>query len=184
MAELTSQTTFEVQEPIETFEETADLILLPENTGTEASRELHYPSDIFPPIIYESFPDKYENFDTIPLTARPLYQTEMTIEDSLTSKWPGYLKDRPVKETWSGRDKVSRMSAYFFRRLWEYFINPPTTGYIEWYPKDRTTKGYYVVIEGLQVGGSDTVIFDYYAMHSGYIPAEVVLTMRIMGEIP
>ena len=182
MAELTAQTTFSIQEPPEFYQETADLVLLPENAGSLALRELRYPGDLLPPLIYGQNPDKWENFDTAPLSARPLLKGEMPLADCSLARWPGYLKDRPIRETWSGADKVSHMEAYFFRRLWEYFANPPASGYITWTPKDRIDKAYNIESESLAAGGQDTVTLEYLAIREGFIMGEVVFTFRIIGE--
>lgn len=182
MADLEAQTTFTITEPPAEYLETLDLVLLPENAGTNARRELRYPEDILPPLIYEEMPDEFENFDTGPLTARPQLKGEMTLEDTSLARWPGYIKDRPVKEIWKGDANKSRMPAYFFRRLWEYFANPPASGYITWNPKDRMDQAYNIEIESLIVGGQDTVSFDAIALRNGYVMGEVILTFRIIGE--
>jgi len=180
--ELTSQTTFTLLAAPDFLEESVDLILLPENAGTYAQRELRYPEDLLPPLIYGENPDRWTNFDGAPLTARPALKAEMTLKDTALAQWGGYLKDNPVKEYWSGDDKTSRMPASFFRRLWEYFVNPPATGYITWWPKDRTTKGYNIVIESLQAGGDYMVMFHTGAIQNDLVLGEVVMTFRIVGE--
>jgi hypothetical protein len=182
MAELTSQTTFTIQAAPEILEESVDLILLPENAGVWAMRELHYPDDLLPPLVYQENPDRWINFDSEPLTARPAFKAEMTLKDTALASWAGYLKDQPVKEYWAGSDTTSRMPADFFRRLWEYFINSPTTSYITWWPKDRTTKGYNIVIESLQAGGDNMTLLHTAALKEGFIMGEVVFTFRIIGE--
>jgi len=161
MATLTASTTFTIVDS-ETFSEEKALILLPENSGVNVLRELHYPNSNLPKLIYDQNPDRYENFDSGPLTARPLVQTDMTIGGNITSRWAGYIGDRPVKEVWQGSDKRSGMFLYFLRRLWEYFVNPPLTGYITWWPKDRTQQGYNVEIENLTVAGQE-ISMDYLA---------------------
>jgi hypothetical protein len=182
MAEITAQTTFTITEPPSEYVETADLLLLPENAGSKALRELRYPGDALPPLIYEDNPDKWENFDTAPLTARPLVKGDMTLADYGLVQWPGYQKDRPVKETWAGTDTRSRMTAYFFRRLWEYFATPPAAGFITWSPKDRIDQAYHIIMESLTVGGQDTITLDYAALQGDLILGEVVLQFRIMGK--
>ena len=185
MADLTAQTTFEILEPTEVFEETLDLVLLPENTGVNALRELHYPLNALPPIIYDQNPEWWDNFDTDPLTGRPLFKAEKTIADVITARWPGYVKDRAVVEYWRGDEKTSLMTLTMLRSLWEYFTNPPSTGYIEWWPKDRTTKGYYIEIESLTVGGSDGISLESTTLVvRDIVLKEVVFTFRIIGEIP
>jgi hypothetical protein len=182
MTELSAQTIFNIQEAPETLEDSLDLTLLPENNGVFALRELHYPDDLLPPLIYEMNPDKWHNFDTEPLTARPMLKGDMTLKDTLLAQWPGYLKDQPVKEYWLGEDTKSHMTAYWFRRLWEYYINPPTSGFITWWPKDRTVKGYNIVIESLSAGGEGGVLLHTIAIQAGFIMGEVIFVFRIIGE--
>jgi hypothetical protein len=180
--ELTAQITFDIADPASSYEAELDLVLLPENSGTDALRELRYPGDILPPLVYDDYPDKTENFDTTPLTARPLLKGDMTVGDYQLTQWPGNLKDRPVREIWSGGDQRSRMTAYFFRRLWEYFANPPAAGYITWNPKDRADKAYNIVIESLTAGGQDTVSFDFAALKNGVVTGEIIFQFRVIGE--
>jgi hypothetical protein len=181
MAVIQSYTDFSIQ-AAESQVESADLLLLPENTGTEALRELHYPNDTYPPIIYPDMPDKWENFDTSPLTARPLTAAQMTLQATKMARWSGYLKDRPVREMWRGTEKDARIMAYFFRRLMEYFMNPPSSGYITWHPKDRCLTSYNIVLEDLSVGGQSVVTFSYPATYYEVLTGELVLTFRIVGE--
>lgn len=182
MTTLTSETTFAIAPPLEEHLETVDLVLLPENTGTNALRELRYPGDALPPLIYDQNPDRFENFDTAPLTARPALKAETALSDTLLVRWPGYGKDRPIREIWAGDASKSHMTAYFFRRLWEYFVNPPDSGHITWTPKDRIDQAYNIEIESLTVGGQDTVSFDTLALKEGFLTGEVVFTFRIVGE--
>lgn len=184
MTELIAETTFNILAAPEVFEEFEDLYLHPENTGTTALRELRYPGDVLPPLIYESNPDRWENFDSVPWTNRPQVKTELTLSWAQTVHWPGYLPDKPVREVWRGSDNRSRMFPYFLRRLYEYYSMPPLSGYITWWPKDRTTQGYYVIMETVQVGGQDIITFDYLAMLNDLIALEVVFQFRIVGEIP
>lgn len=180
--ELTAQTTFNILAAPEVFEEYADLYLHPENSGWQAMRELRYPGDVLPPIIYEELPDRWDNFDSVPWTQRPIVQTQKTLSSAQVVWWQGYLPDNPVREIWRGQDNTSRMSAYMLRRLYEYYTNPPLAGYITWHPKDRTNSVYLVQIESLTVGGRDAVTFDLLALSHGLITQEVVLTLRIIRE--
>uniref|UniRef100_A0A7C3YXD0 Uncharacterized protein n=1 Tax=Desulfobacca acetoxidans TaxID=60893 RepID=A0A7C3YXD0_9BACT len=184
MAELTAETTFTILAAPEVFEEEEDLILYPENSGSDARRELRYPGDVLPPLVYENTPDRWENFDSVPWTNRPQVKSELTLSSAQVVQWPGYLPDRSVKEVWRGTDTRSRGTAYFLRRLYEYFANPPSEGYITWWPKDRTEQGYKIVIESVQVGGQDVVTFDFLALRGDLVPFEVTLQFRIVGEAP
>jgi hypothetical protein len=183
MTTLSSQTDFNIDDPVEDLVTSLDLELLPENAGAKVMRELHYPGDVLAPLIYSNNPEWLENFDTGPLTARPLFKAEMTLKDVSLARWSGYVKDRPVVEHWVGDDTSSIMSLDMLRRLWEYFANPPATGHITWWPKDRTTKGYNIEIESLTVGGTDTIKLNLYATQGDFVLEEVVLTFRIISEV-
>jgi len=183
MTTLTAETTFNILAAPDHFEEAVDLYLYPENAGTLALRELRYPGDLLPPFIYEENPDRWENFDSAPMTDRPQVKVEPTLSWAQVVQWRGYLPDKPVKEYWKGTDNTSRMSTYMLRRLYEYFVNPPDGDYITWWPKDRTGQGYKIQIEGISVGGQDIISFDWVALKGDLIPFEVVLQFRIVGEV-
>ncbi|MBM4286889.1 MAG: hypothetical protein FJ135_01855 [Deltaproteobacteria bacterium] len=180
--ELTAETTFTVLAAPEVFQEYEDLYLFPENSGTNALRELRYPGDVLPPFIYETNPDRWENFDSAPMTDRPQVRAEMTLASTQIVRWRGYYPDKPVREIWRGADNKSRMSAYMLRRLYEYFATPPVSGYITWSPKDRTEQEYLIQIESLSVGGQDVLTFDLLALKADLVPLEVVFQFRIVRE--
>ncbi|MGA8139669.1 MAG: hypothetical protein WB948_03215 [Desulfobaccales bacterium] len=198
MTMLNSQTTFTVQDPVQELIQSVDLVLLPANTGSLDMRELHYPGDLLPPIIYEEPPDSWENFDSIPLTPRPMIVAEQTLQDTVLAAWPGYQKDNPVREIWKGANDVAIMPADFYRRLMEYFMNPPdpvSQGYITWWPKDRTSQGYNIVIECVRAGSptsstsaantqanQQVSVFDLVAIRQGYVLGEVIFSFFIVGE--
>lgn len=183
MTILTSETTFNIIAASEYFEEAEDLYLYPENAGDLAIRELRYPGDVLPPLFYESNPDYWENFDSIPMTNRPQVKTELTIASAQIVQWPGYYPDRPVREYWRGDSHKTRMYMYMLRRFYEYFAYPPFAGYITWCPKDRTTKSYHIVIESVQAGGQDIMSFDFVALYQGdMIPFDILFQFRIVGE--
>lgn len=182
MTELTSQTTFTIEDPHLTVVESADLLLLPENNGTGALRELRYPGDVFPVLQYPDNPDITENFLDRPLTARPLTKAQMTIGDTQLARWPGYTRDQPVREIWKGTDKVARMTAYFLRRFLEYFFNQPAAGRITWTPKDMVDQAYEIEILSLSVGGANVLALDNLALFHGEVTGEIVLAFHIIGE--
>jgi hypothetical protein len=182
MALLQSYTDFTILSA-EYYEEAADLILIPQATGDEAMRELHYPGDAFPPIIYPDMPDRWENFDTVPLTNPPMTKAEQTLSGNKYARWPGYQGDRPVREIWAGSDTRSRVWLVFFRSLIEYWFNPPDPpDYITWWPKDRSSTGYNVLIEDISIGGTSVLSFEYLPVYYGLMTKELTLTMRVMGE--
>lgn len=181
MTTLTAQTTFTIAAAQATFTDSADLVLLPENTGVDARRELHYPGNTFPPLIYPDDPDETVNFDSTPLTARPQLKLEKTIAGTKTAVWPGYKGDLLVQEIWKGQEKVSRMESYYFRRLVEYFFNPPASGFIKWIPKDRGDDvGYWIRIFSLSVGGNE-IKLNTVATVNNLVVNEIILAFEIVG---
>jgi hypothetical protein len=183
MTTLTSQTTFTILAAAEVFEESQDLYLFPENSGVDALRELHYPGDKYPPIIYDSIPDKWENFDSAPMTDRPQVKADMTLSSVQVVHWKGYTPDKPIREYWLGSDTTSRVPAYFLRRIYEYFIDPPENDYITWWPKDRTEQGYKIKIESVSIGGQDIITFMSRAILFDILPWEMVFQFRIIEEV-
>jgi hypothetical protein len=183
MTQLTSQTTFAIGAAAEVFEEAEELYLYPENAGIEAMREMRYPGDKYPPIIYESNPNKWENFDSSPMTDRPQVKAEMTIGSVQVVHWKGYVPDKPIKEYWMGSENKSSVSAYFMRRLYEFFVDPPDNDYITWWPKDRTEQGYKIKLEGVSIGGQDIITFMDRALRYDIMPWELVVQFRIIEEV-
>jgi hypothetical protein len=183
MTSLSSETTFSIVAAPEYYEESEDLYLYPENAGLLAVRELRYPGDVLPPLFYESNPDYWENFDSVPMTNRSQVKAELTISSAQIVQWRGYYPDRSVREIWKGMDTKSRMFAYMIRRLYEYFSYPPPAGYITWCPKDRTEQAYLIQIESVEVGGQDIMLFDWVALYQGdMLTADVVFKFRIIDE--
>ena len=182
MPTLTASTPFTIEAAESYADEAVDLLILPQTTGTSALRELRYPDNTYAPLIYPDDPDKWENFDTTPLTAAPLSDIQKTLAGNKAGLWPGYSLDRPVREYWLGDNTKSRMYLYFLRRLAEYFFNPPSNPpYITWWPKDRTPVGYNVILENLTVGGTDVITFHSLAVKADLVLGEIVLTFRVVG---
>ena len=184
MTILIAETTFTISAS-SSYSEEQELLLLPENDGVNVLRELHYPAGNviqLPTLVYTQNPDKYDNFDSGPLTARPIVQSDQTIGGNTVARWQGYLGDSPIVERWTGDETRSKMYTYFLRRLWEYFANSPAVGYITWYPKDRTSAVYNIEIENLTAGGQQ-ITFDYLAARGQFIMGEVVFSFRIISEV-
>ncbi len=183
MTILTSYTDFSVADALEQMEDSVDLVLLPELTSTAATRRLTYPGDLFPPLDYPDSPDKWTNFDTVPLTNRPQVKNEMALKEGVGSVWPGYKRDLPITERWEGADKIARMTTYFVRRFLEYFLNPPKEGFITWWPRDLTDKGYEIIIENFSVDGQNLVQFMKLAHWNELVTGVIEFTFRIVGEV-
>jgi len=181
MPTISNSTTFVIVTATTNVEQ-VDLVLLPENAGLNACRELHYPNDVFPVLVYPKNPDHWTGFDTEPIKA-PVLTTEKTLGGNKLARWPGYVSDNAVMETWTGDARTLSMTADFLRRLLEYYLNPPDDGYVIWYPKDRTVRGYHIEIESLTIDGTSAVKLDYIATKAGYIMGEVSLAFRIVGEV-
>jgi len=163
----------------------------PALTGDAQLRMLTYPTSSFAPLIYESNPDVYTNFDTSPLDKRPRAFSVGTLTDNILLGWKGISRDVAIEERWMGSTKQSRMKLDFFLALKDYYENPPTNGqYIKWSPRDRTSKEYYIVIEALTLSlsgsagaGAGDYEFDYLVTRHGYVAGTVELRFRIVSEV-
>jgi len=133
---------------------------------TTAPRRLVYPGGLLPPITYAyaggtiiANPDRTLNFDKQPLV-HPLTQTIRTLTTTRVSSQDTYESDVIVTEKWVGSDTKISMITALFRQFYEYAINPPEftlagEPQIEWWPRDRTDRGWYVIILSVDTGGSD-----------------------------
>lgn len=163
----------------------------PAATATSELRRLVYPNNSFAPIIYESNPDIYTNFNTAPLDKRPRAFAQATLQDNVLIGWQGVSRDVSIDERWIGSAKQSRMTLAMFLALQDYYNNPPTNGtYIVWEPRDRTSKTYNIVIESLSLSltgsagqGAGDFEFDYLATRHGYVVGTVQLSFRIVSEV-
>lgn len=163
----------------------------PAATATGELRRLVYPTSTFAPIIYESNPDVYTNFNTSPLDKRPRAFAQATLTDNKLMGWVGVNRDVAIEERWIASSKASRMTLTFFLALQDYYTNPPTNGqYITWAPRDRTSTVYNIVIESLTLSttgaagqGAGDFEFDYIATRHGYVTGTVELRFRIVGVV-
>ena len=165
----------------------------PAATPDAQLRMLTYPAGqavSFAPLIYESNPDVYTNFNTSPLDKRPRAFAQATLQDNILIGWNGVSRDVPIEERWNGSTRQSRMKLDFFLALQDYYMNPPANGaYIKWSPRDRTSKEYYIVIQSLTLSlsgsagaGAGDFEFDYIATRHGYVVGTVELSFRIVEE--
>lgn len=181
MATITSQTTVSIGDatPVDA---TVDLVLQPSSNGTLALRKLTYPSNTLAPVIYEKNPDDWTNFDITPMIKRPTIGVLQTLADNKITGWLGYARDSSVQETWRGSDTEAPITVDFLRLLYAYYENPPTSGFIQWHPRDRTAAVYNIMIESLTVGGSD-IKMNFIAANAGYLLGDVNLKFRIISEV-
>lgn len=163
----------------------------PALTSDSQLRKLTYPTSSFAPLIYESNPDIYTNFNTAPLDKRPRAFASATLTDNKLIGWLGVSRDVAIEERWIGSGKTSRMTLAMFLALQDYYANPPTNGqYITWAPRDRTSTVYNIVIESLTLStsgsagqGAGDYEFDYLATRHGYVVGTVELRFRIIGAV-
>lgn len=140
--------------------ETEDITLVPiESSGNAtARRRLVYPNNALAPIVYETNPTRTLNFDQDVLFA-PISNVERMLTGSKVIQFDTAENDVVITETWTAREgQIYSMITSFFRMLREYHINPPAFSatnqeYIQWFPADRTTDGYNVLLHRLVVGG-------------------------------
>jgi len=172
---------------------TGPIILPGDPIGVVAGdlRRLVYPGGTYAPIVYATNPDVYTNFNTSPLDKRPRVLASQTLTDNVLVGWLGQNKDVSIEERWIGSSTKSRMKLSFFLELQNYYQNPPVNGlFIQWEPRDRTTKKYNVVIEALSLSttgsagaGAGDYEFDYIVTRHGYVAGTVVLRFRIISEV-
>jgi hypothetical protein len=113
------------------------------------------------------------------------------LSDNVLIGWLGQSKDVSIEERWLGSTTKSRMTLAFFIELQNYYQNPPVNGtYVQWEPRDRTTKKYNVMIEALSLSttgsagaGAGDYEFDYIVTRHGYVAGTVVLRFRIISEV-
>ena len=133
---------------------TGPIILPGDPVGVVAGdlRRLVYPGGTYAPVVYATNPDVYTNFNVSPLDKRPRAFVTPTLSDNVLIGWLGQSKDVAIEERWMGSATKSRMTLSFFLELQNYYQNPPTNGtFVQWEPRDRTTKKYNVVIESLSL---------------------------------
>lgn len=163
----------------------------PAFTSDSQLRRLVYPGGTFAPIIYESNPDIYTNFQKIPLDKRPRVGAQATLQDNLLVGWLGRAKDVAITEKWIGSTTKSRVTMDFFLAVQDYYLNPPTGGqYITWAPRDQTNTVYNIIIEQLTISlsgsagaGAGDFEFDYIAARHGLAAGTMELQFRIVGEV-
>jgi hypothetical protein len=163
---------------------TADMVLQANVTGTLALRKLIYPdATVLAPITYTQNPTDWTNFDTSPMVKRPQVGVLRTLEDTKLTGWQGFAKDSSVVETWRGSDSEASMDLDFLRQLYAYFENPPTSGFIQWSPLDRTTTVYNILIERLSVGGQGDIKLNFLAARQLCVLGDVVFQFRIVSAV-
>ena len=120
---------------------------------------VHPDSANFPPIVYESNPDRVLNLDNDVLFGR-LASTVLTLSDRKLVSQAETIVDVVTTEVWTASGPKVAMTTLFFRLLYEYYVNPPAFSafaqeYIQWTPAYRNAKTYNVQIIDLTVGGSN-----------------------------
>lgn len=182
MATVTSQTTVVIADA-SAIVTTVDFTIQPIILGSLALRQMVYPdATVLAPFTYEQNPSTWTNFDIQPQVKRPVVASLRTLTDTKLTGWQGYAKDVSITETWRGSDTEASMSVNFFRLLYNYFENPPTSGFIQWQPQDRTTNSYNILIERLTAGGTD-ITYNFIAARQDCILGDVALTFRIVSEV-
>ncbi len=149
---------------------------------SDVERQLVYPTALFAPITYAENPTHTMNFDREPIT-RPRISVNPTQTSNINLIWDPVTQDVVIREIWSS-DKGLSTYTDLFRRIYEYFTNPPdpqVEGYIKWYPKDRTNTGYYVVLTNCFIQAPEQSEIHDYA--DGMLRGSLVLELKIVSEI-
>lgn len=176
-------------------------------TGDPAlRRRLVHPNAALAPIVYWQNPDRTFNLDNEVLRA-PIAELHRTLTSSALVRFAEVDADVVITEVWLASDQRFSMPGFLFRQLYEYLINPPafdpiTPSYIQWEPRDRNPKAYYVEMLRMVVGsgGDPTQLFDlteyfppageldllddgFLNGGSGLVDRTVVLQFRIVAEV-
>ena len=181
MAIISTQTTVTIGDAT-AIVTTSDLVLQPTIVGTLAARGLTHPQGTLGPLIYTKNPDEWTNFDVSPMVKRPSVASLRTLTDTRLTAWGGFDRDASVTEIWRGSETEASMEIDFFRQLYAYFENPPTVGFIQWSPADRTVNVYNILIERLTAGGSE-IKMNFIALRQNYILGDIVFKFRIVSQV-
>ena len=183
------------------------LKLLPINSSGDptALRRLVYPtaaSALIAPLVYASGglnqnPTRTLNFHREPLLKRQTTPVK-TLGSTQLVDFTDKLEDVLITEVWSAESGFS-MTAAMWRELKAYYDNPPdpTLGvFVQWEPRDETTKVYNVQIVSITPGDYDilevvgrgggtiaTATSGLEPTSTGLIDTEVRLVLRIVSEV-
>lgn len=173
--------------------------------GTAGARRiLTHPTTTLAPITYDENPPLDANIDTDVLVA-PIVSTVLTLDDTKVVRFERLSKDMIVEERWPGSASQVSMATFFFRQLYEYWINPPAAGqFITWEPRDKTSKKWQVELVALILGRDQAAyeatefrdlggafkggtilnsLDNLNALESGVLRAPVSLRMKIVAEV-
>lgn len=182
-----------------------------------ACRRLVFPASVSPllaPIVYAVGspsaclnPTTTLGLDNVALT-HPITSTVRTIGTTKTVRFESVLADVVVTEVWEPT-RGAAMPTSLFRLLYEYLVNATlidaTAGpFIQWEPRDRTTRIYNVELLSLSVGGGegesrfnirdireaggqpltlDGALSGLNPTPTGLIDEEVELRMKVISEV-
>jgi len=170
-----------------------------------------YPTASLAPIVYAVNPTRTLNLDNQVLT-HPLVDATLTRGSTRVTRFDRQIEDVIVAERWEGSGRRAAMTTAQLRLLYQYLVNEPvfdplTPAYVTWEPRDRTAKVYQVELMRLTVGGGATgqefdvidlksrggkfdggtfqAAFDGLdVVETGVVDQPVVLTMRVVAEVP
>lgn len=113
---------------------------------------------------------------------RPFWSSSLTLDGASSTLWAGGLKDVECEERWSG--ELAMRSSQLSMLLAMYQDPPdPETAWVQWWPSYINDLGFYVLLTGLDVGGSGAMVLDGW-VHGGYVSKAVTLKLRIVGRVP
>lgn len=203
MAILTSEATLIVEQgtPV-TATETVTFLGIGSAGSTDAKRVLTHPNALLAPITYAKNPDRTLNLDNEVLF-HPITDALLTLGSRRVVRFETAVDDVVATEIWEAADGTASMPTFLLRALYEYMINPPSSGFITWEPRNRSTKKYNVEFVRLRVGneGDDMDVLDVRAgggrfkggdydnaldalnaLETGVVDREVRLVMRVVSE--
>lgn len=127
-----------------------------------AVRRLVHPDTVnFPPVTYWANPDRTTGLDN-EVISNPIAEPVLTEGTTKLLRWETQDEDVVVVESWIASGLKHAMPTFFFRQLFEMVKNPPlydpvSPVFIQWEPRDRSTKIYNVLPFRITVGSGQGV---------------------------
>jgi hypothetical protein len=176
MTILTSSTTFTVGEAaIETVAASVTILPVP-GAGTGKGRLVHPTLGSYD---YPHAPNAWGGMDGDAIIA-PIWASAKTLDGAANTLFAGNIRDSEVYETWSGELAMPLAMVRMLASFWQAPPDP-AVDYIKWYPSYSNALGFKVILLALDVNGQGYNL-DYIA-RQGWVPASVVLKMRIAGRV-
>lgn len=157
--------------------EVADLTVLPLAAPGEGKGRLIHPT--LGTFDYYYKPDEWTELYG-DLIAPPKIATSAALLGSVTTVWPGDIRDLQPEERWTTgvASKIDQFA--MFVAMW---TTPPgpTVEPVQWWPSYQTNLGYKVLILDVSVAGKG-LTFDFLT-RKDFLRGEVIIKFQILGRV-